>query len=75
MPGQCSNSVVMDTQYVGLTDAVERQVLVKVSKQCADSYRGWFVKYGWVECDDLHLFVKSVCVMLLMLVLCDVGFA
>ena len=31
-----------------------------------------------MECDDLHLFVKSVCVMLLMLVLCDVvdvGFA
>ena len=44
VPGQCSNSVVMDTQYVGLTDAVERQVLVKVSKQCADSYLGWFVK-------------------------------
>ena len=30
VPGQCGNAVAMDTQYVGRTDRVERQVLVKV---------------------------------------------
>ncbi|XP_070176474.1 alpha-2-macroglobulin-like protein 1 isoform X1 [Littorina saxatilis] len=29
VPGECGNSVVMDTQYVGMTDAVQREVLVK----------------------------------------------
>ena len=43
MPGQCGNSVVMDTQYVGLTDAVRREVLVKVGGQCGDGCVKWSV--------------------------------
>ena len=43
MPGQCGNSVVMDTQYVGVTDAVQREVLVKVGGQCGDGCVKWSV--------------------------------
>ena len=43
VPGQCGNSVVMDTQYVGLTDAVQREVLVKVGGQRGDGCVKWSV--------------------------------